>query len=122
MSTKRRVMVSHSIRNPKTKIMELRDKGVAVFHEFGLENDDGSGSYSVAIVEWPSGKLKRLMQSAFDFQIVRCRINKLDKFDEIFESLEVWLEKHYGTAEVLAIVIGCSAALLLLEYQNGMMS
>jgi len=58
MSTKRRVMVSHSIRNPKTKIMELRDKGVAVFHEFGLENDDGSGSYSVAIVEWPSGEVE----------------------------------------------------------------
>ena len=49
-------------------------------------------------------------------------MNKLDKFDEIFESLEVWLEKHYGTAEVLAIVIGGTAALLLLEYQNGMMS
>ena len=46
----------------------------------------------------------------------------MNKFDEIFESLEVWLEKHYGTAEVLAIVIGGTAALLLLEYQNGMMS
>ena len=46
----------------------------------------------------------------------------MNKFDEIFESLEVWLEKHYGTAEMLAIVIGCSAAILLLQYQNGMMS
>jgi len=49
-------------------------------------------------------------------------MNKLDKFDEIFESLEVWLEKHYGTAEMLAIVFAGSAAFILLQYQNGMMS
>ena len=58
MSTKRRVMVSHHIRNPKTKIMELKDKGAAVFHEFGLDNDEGSGSYSIAIVEWPNGEVE----------------------------------------------------------------
>ena len=58
MSTKRRVMVSHHARNPITKIMELKDQGAAVFHEFGLDNDEGSGSYSVAIVEWPSGEVE----------------------------------------------------------------
>ena len=42
--------------------------------------------------------------------------------DKGIPELEAWLKKHYGTAEVLAIVIGCSAALLLLEYQNRMWS
>ncbi len=42
--------------------------------------------------------------------------------DKFFESLEVWLEKHYGMAEMLAIVIGGTGALILFEYQNWMMS
>ena len=46
-------------------------------------------------------------------------MNKLNNF---YDSIGPWLDKHYGTAEVLAVVIGCSAALLLLQYQNGMMS
>ncbi|HAW14986.1 MAG TPA: hypothetical protein DCW37_07280 [Cellvibrionales bacterium] len=58
MKKKRRVMVSHHIRNSITKIMELKDKGAAVFHEFGLDNDEGSGSYSIAIVEWPNGEVE----------------------------------------------------------------
>jgi len=49
-------------------------------------------------------------------------MNKLDKFDEIFKPLEDWLEKHYDTAEMLAIVFAGSAAFILLQYQNGMMS
>jgi len=42
--------------------------------------------------------------------------------DKFFESLENWLEKHYGTAEVLAITLSCTAALIFLQYQNWMMS
>ena len=56
------------------------------------------------------------------YQSVRCWKYKPVDTDLFFESLEAWLKKHYGTAEVLAIVIGCSAALLLLEYQNRMWS
>jgi len=51
-------MVSHYIRNPKTGSAELKDKGEATFHEFGLDLVEGEGSYSIAIVEWPNGEVE----------------------------------------------------------------
>ena len=56
------------------------------------------------------------------YQSVRCWKYKPVDTDRFFELLEAWLEKHYKTAEVLAIVIGGSGAIALLQYQNGMMS
>jgi len=56
------------------------------------------------------------------YQSVRCWKYEPSDIDRFFESLEVWLEKHYGTAEMLAIVFAGSAAFILLQYQNGMMS
>ena len=58
MSTKRKVMVSHYIRCPKTGSAELKGKGEAIFHEFVFESFEGKGSCCIAIIEWPNGEVE----------------------------------------------------------------
>jgi len=42
--------------------------------------------------------------------------------NNFYEKLELWLEKHYNTAEMLCVVVPLIAVFILLQYQNWMMS
>lgn len=54
----RKVMVS---RRDRKDNYELKEVGKAVFHQFGMDYEEfeaGPGNFSVAIVEWPDGKVE----------------------------------------------------------------
>lgn len=41
----------------------LVDKGEAVFHQFGsdfMKNENGSGSFTTAVIEWPDGTVENI--------------------------------------------------------------
>ena len=66
-------------------------------------------------------RMKKVMLRQLCHEAKQCWANRESIAENFFESLEVWLEKHYGTAEMLAIVIGGTGALIVLQYQNWMM-
>ena len=59
----RKVMVSEYKKAEGTPMRILQEKGVAEFHQFGVdfeELENGTGNYSTAIVEWPDGKISNV--------------------------------------------------------------
>jgi hypothetical protein len=55
----KKVIVSEHVKQTDGKFM-LTEKGEALFHAFGVdfeELENGIGSYSTAIIEWPDGSL-----------------------------------------------------------------
>jgi hypothetical protein len=61
----RKVTVKHYVQpapiDGVTQNWRLVDKGVAVFHQFGVDYEEfesGPGSYSAALVEWPDGTVE----------------------------------------------------------------
>ena len=61
----RQVMVQHylpsELVNGVLQQREIEEKGVAVFHQFGVgfgEFETGVGNYTTAIVEWPDGTIE----------------------------------------------------------------
>ena len=69
-----------------------------------------------------SGEYKQCIRALFDgvgfcSLGVACVAIGMNSF---YEKLEIWLEKHYNTAEMLCVVVPLIAVFILLQYQNWM--
>jgi hypothetical protein len=59
-----------SDRRTKEGFLFLEELGEAVFHQFGIDHeeyDNGPGNFSVAIVEWPDGRVESVYVARIRF-------------------------------------------------------
>jgi len=65
----RKVMVSKYVKHPDNKL-HLEEVGVAAFHQFGVdyeEFENGPANFTVAIIEWPDGKVESIAVECIKF-------------------------------------------------------
>ena len=70
----RKVTVKHHVQpapiDGVAQKWQFVDKGVAVFHQFGVdyeEFENGPGNYSTALVEWPDGTVESVRADRIRF-------------------------------------------------------
>lgn len=87
----RKVIVSEPIWNKELNRYVPAEKGIAEFHQFGIDYEelsDGPAQFTTAIVEWPDGTIENL-------PLYLVKFKKTYQFKELSESEILQAEKMY---------------------------